>query len=152
MKLNKQLKNAFTLVELIVVMAIIGILTAIAVPRFTSFIQTARHTAVVAEADSVYSAVTVAETTLLSAGDEVTSDELANTVTNDNLVQGITLTANENYQDFEEEAQDAQDHTWGVFYDDANKDIYLTNITGDDEYTFKNGEEYDRMPPPPVIP
>lgn len=64
-KLKKEEKG-FTLVELIVVIAIIGILAAILMPRFFGFTDNARESAVIAEAKSIRS---LTETYYASHGD-----------------------------------------------------------------------------------
>ncbi len=137
---RKNKKSAFTLVELIVVMAIIGILTAIAVPRFTSFIQTARDTAIAGEADSIYSALLVAETELLAEGTLVTSTNIingtANTLPTSIKLSPVVAGA------YEDATGSEKDDTWGVCYD-SNANIYLTNIAPDGTYVFQNGEEID---------
>ena len=50
MKLRKSSKKGFTLIELIVVIAILGILAAILVPTITGFIQQAKDNTDIANA------------------------------------------------------------------------------------------------------
>jgi len=50
-------KNGFTLIELIVVIAILGILAVVIVPKFAGFTKTAQHNSVLADAKTVQKAV-----------------------------------------------------------------------------------------------
>ncbi len=55
---NKK-RSAFTLLELIVVIAIIAILAAVAVPKLSWYVDTAKQSTYVNTADAVYKAITV---------------------------------------------------------------------------------------------
>lgn len=56
-KLRRNRKKGFTLIELIVVIAILGILAAILIPQFTGLQERARENAILAEARSIATAV-----------------------------------------------------------------------------------------------
>jgi prepilin-type N-terminal cleavage/methylation domain-containing protein len=55
-KLNKKNQEGFTLIELMIVIAIIGILAAIAIPNFISYRRRSYNTAANSDAKNVYTA------------------------------------------------------------------------------------------------
>ncbi len=79
---NKQ--AGFTLIELVVVIAILGILAAFAIPRFASLEREARTATVFGLSGSVRSAATLAHSLFLTSGSTVVVMEGVNV----NLTQG----------------------------------------------------------------
>lgn len=69
---KKRNKKGFTLVELVVVIAILGVLSAIAVPRFAGTLNNSKVTADQASAKTIVSALNLA----VAAGDATVDDTI----------------------------------------------------------------------------
>lgn len=90
---RKKNKKAFTLIELIIVIAIIGILIAILVPTMLGFLDEAKKTAALANARTMYSTAAAAVTFVMTsnATGEVTKDAaIAKTVQLFNGTEGAS--------------------------------------------------------------
>lgn len=75
---QRRSKKGFTLVELIVVIAIIGVLAAIVVPTTLHFVNEAREQAAVQEADGVFGAIQGAISSAIADDGKLTSTDVVN--------------------------------------------------------------------------
>jgi len=80
-RLRKQGKKGFTLVELIVVIVILGILLAIAVPALIGYIQRAQEQGAITEAATVRVALQTISTTVVGTGEYNFTADVAGTPT-----------------------------------------------------------------------
>jgi MSHA pilin protein MshA len=76
----RKLQQGFTLIELVVVITILGILAAFAIPRFASLDSNARASAIAGLAGSMRSASALAHSMYLAAGNSPSSVTMEGTV------------------------------------------------------------------------
>lgn len=119
-KIQKVLKEqkGFTLVELVVVIAILGILIAIAVPKFADITGTAQERAQQATARTIMSAIVMAQAKNPNLkAEDIKADDVKPFL--EDLEIGDTQVEDQ----------------WSFKYDDGKWKVYYG--TGDNEITFK---------------
>src|SRR5690625_3244214 len=92
----KQVQKGFTLIELMIVVAIIGILAAVAIPQYQNYIAKSQMTRVVGELSALKSAAEVAVTegkAVVLTEDDVTDFQAEASLgyTNSNLLDTVTI-------------------------------------------------------------
>ncbi len=157
--MKKQRKNkGFTIVELIVVMAIIAVLILIAVPTFTKYLEDANKTSELGSASNIYkSAITTATSESLNgpitvAAAKGTDAAKADSDIEKSIIEGVSNTFSGDEIIVNTYVKDSVPTTsgnttqWVVYYYasgaattdkvDISEDIYLFSPTGN---RYKNG-------------
>ncbi len=159
--MKKQSKRkGFTIVELIVVMAIIAVLILIAVPTLTKYLDDANATSELGSASAIYKSAIASGLSESLDGDITVNEAISPT---GDLVTSITEGVSNSFEDgdivvrtyvdgSEPKAADGDETTWYVYYQasnsgdadkdiiDPSQDIYLVSPNVDDERNlYKNG-------------
>lgn len=122
---NLKSKKGFTLVELIVIIAVIGIIGGIAVPNFLGIQENSRAKADLATAKSIVKAAR----TQHSIEDNVANDAI------DNL--------SVDYFDLSVQPQSASTGTFQLFFEDEKYVVYWTDSDGDKHKYIENKEDIE---------
>ncbi len=126
---NFKKHSGFTLIELVVVIAILGILAAFAIPRFASLEREARVGTVLGAAGSVRSAATLAHSVFLVQG------------TTPILMEGVSIDLTEGYPDATSISLTLADLTgFSVTVNGANDQatIQKTGVTGNCQVVYND--------------
>ena len=117
--MKKMNKKGFTIVELVIVIAVIAILAAVMIPTFSGIVDKAKNSAALQEVKNAYTATLVAELETEATNDDVISKittDIHVTATNGKVV---TVSANG-------EAKVAADNTSAGYKIDAGKIVANT--------------------------
>ncbi len=154
-KLNAKKRKGFTIVELIVVMAIIAILTLIAVPTFTKFIDDAEETTTDANARTLHElAMTEMVSTVTDPTNYTSFDDINTEIENGANMNNVEIVT-DSYKDGETPTSTAATSgTWKIYLPTTNDgglpvvadintsgDIYIISPTEEGSKVYLNGEE-----------
>lgn len=120
----RRAQEGFTLIELLIVIAIIGILAAVAVPRFSGFQQNAKIAAAKAEAANIMTALEA----YYAQNDAYPADAGAAQTALANYVQGVMF-----------DTAGTQDHAW-TYTSDGKTTYTIKHVVGNTTITGKDGQ------------
>lgn len=157
--MNLKRNKGFTIVELVVVMAIIAILVLIAVPQYTRYIQMANDTKYMSEGSEIYTAIIESMEELVVKGENPYDIDKIIPIVNENM-GNVTATRSSRSgsstgrtikitKGTDESLDVGNQETWGLVIDKDTQTITHNNkVDADHEYVFVNGVYEENYVPP----
>ncbi len=145
-------KSGFTLIELIIVIAIIAILSAVALPRLSGYVDTAKESTYINTADVVYKGITAF---MAATPDFETNYQKYTTTDKFDYGDGLTYLKPEYIEPFLQGIPEVTDDEMAYLYDGYVRIEYCAKRTNE-EYDFEiqiggankdsaDGKEYGRF-------
>lgn len=156
--MNFKRSKGFTIVELVVTMAIIAILVLIAVPQYTKYIQNANDVKYTSEGGEIYTAIVEGMEQLMLKGEDPYDVDKLLPIVNQRMgnqpVSKSRKTENTSKSIVINKGTDTavdngDTQTWGLVIDEENQTVTHNNqVDSDHNYVFVNGIYTENYVPP----